>query len=97
MLAPVGRRPKSLDADRPHRALELCHFNPDTGADLGKAEHAQEKCQAACYDCLLSYFNQPDHESLDRHCVKDLLQQIMTGSNGTVARWKFPAPNISPS
>jgi ATP-dependent helicase YprA (DUF1998 family) len=62
------------------RALELCHFNPDTGADLGKAEHAQEKCQAACYDCLLSYFNQPDHESLDRHFVKDLLEQIMTGT-----------------
>jgi very-short-patch-repair endonuclease len=58
----------------------LCHFDPDSGADLGKAEHAQEKCQAACYDCLLSYFNQPDHESLDRHCVKDLLQQIMTGT-----------------
>src|SRR5439155_6300122 len=40
-------------------ALMLCHFDPDSGADLGKAEHAQEKCQAACYDCLLSYFNQP--------------------------------------
>lgn len=61
-------------------ALALCHFDPDTGDDLGKAEHAAEKCQAACYDCLLSYFNQPDHESLDRHCVKDLLQQIMTGT-----------------
>lgn len=61
-------------------ALTLCHFHPDTGADLGKAEHAEEKCQAACYDCLLSYFNQPDHEALDRHCTKDLLLQIMAGT-----------------
>jgi very-short-patch-repair endonuclease len=61
-------------------ALKLCHFDPDTGNDLGKAEHAAEKCQAACYDCLLSYFNQMDHESLDRYAVKDLLQQIMAGS-----------------
>ncbi|MEW5979782.1 MAG: DEAD/DEAH box helicase [Acidobacteriota bacterium] len=61
-------------------ALTLCHFDPDTGADLGKAEHAEEKCQAACYDCLLSYFNQPDHELLDRHGIKDLLQQIMVGT-----------------
>jgi ATP-dependent helicase YprA (DUF1998 family)/very-short-patch-repair endonuclease len=57
-------------------ALELCHFNPDTGDDLGKAEHAEEHCQAACYDCLLSYFNQPDHPKLDRHLVKDLLMQL---------------------
>lgn len=61
-------------------ALQLCHFDPDTGDDLGRAEHAEEKCQAACYDCMLSYFNQPDHESLDRYCVKELLQQIMAGT-----------------
>lgn len=62
------------------RALVLCHFDPDTGADLEKAAHATEKCQAGCYDCLLSYFNQSDHESLDRYCIKDLLQQIMAGT-----------------
>src|SRR5581483_9833437 len=58
------------------RALELCHFDPETGADQGKAEHATENCQAACYDCLLSYYNQPDHELLDRQLIKELLQQI---------------------
>jgi hypothetical protein len=25
------------------------------------------ECVAACYRCLMSYFNQPDHESIDRH------------------------------
>jgi len=61
-------------------ALKLCHFDPATGNDLGQAEHATEKCQAACYDCLLSYFNQMDHENLDRYLVKEYLQQIMAGS-----------------
>jgi len=54
-------------------ALSLCHFDPESGSDLGKAEHAEENCQAACYDCLLSYYNQPDHPLLDRHAVRDLL------------------------
>lgn len=54
-------------------ALNLCHFDPKTAVDLGKAEHAEENCQAACYDCLLSYYNQPDHLLLDRHLIRDLL------------------------
>jgi very-short-patch-repair endonuclease len=47
-------------------ALEICHFDPDTGADKGQAPGAKEKCEAACYDCLMSYTNQPDHSLLDR-------------------------------
>jgi very-short-patch-repair endonuclease len=54
-------------------ALFLSHFDPETGEDLGKAEHAEETCQAACYDCLLSYYNQPDHPLLDRHLIRNLL------------------------
>jgi very-short-patch-repair endonuclease len=57
-------------------ALSLCHFDPETGDDLGKAAHAEENCQAACYDCLLSYYNQPDHPILDRQLIRDLLLQI---------------------
>jgi ATP-dependent helicase YprA (DUF1998 family) len=55
------------------QALRLCHFEPDTGADLRHAEHAREECEAACYDCLLSYANQPDHERLDRKSIRDAL------------------------
>jgi len=58
------------------KALEILHFDPDTGADRGKAEHATEPCSQACYHCLLSYGNQWDHQSLDRHCVVELLQQL---------------------
>lgn len=55
------------------RALELCHFDPTTGTDLKRAPNAKEDCAIACYDCLLSYYNQRDHELLDRHSIKDLL------------------------
>ncbi|MBN2002851.1 MAG: DEAD/DEAH box helicase [Anaerolineae bacterium] len=54
-------------------ALALCHFDPETGADLHHAAGAKEDCEAACYDCLLSYANQPDHALLDRHAIRDVL------------------------
>lgn len=62
------------------KAMEILHYDPITGQDRGKAEHATEPCAQACYDCLLSYSNQWDHQLLDRHCVIDLLQQIARGS-----------------
>lgn len=55
------------------RALELSHFDPDTLEDLGRAAGAKEPCEAACYDCLLSYYNQRDHEHLDRKLLPALL------------------------
>jgi very-short-patch-repair endonuclease len=55
------------------QALAFCHFDPDTGEDLGHAEGAKEDCEAACYDCLLSYYNQRDHPLLNRHLIKNLL------------------------
>ncbi|HVT60488.1 MAG TPA: DEAD/DEAH box helicase [Thermoanaerobaculia bacterium] len=55
------------------RALEICHFDPVSGEDLGKPPWRDERCQAACYDCLLSYRNQVDHALLDRLPLRDLL------------------------
>jgi ATP-dependent helicase YprA (DUF1998 family) len=55
-------------------AIALCHFDPDTGADLHHAPGAAERCEAACYDCLLSYFNQPDHALVDRFALLPLLR-----------------------
>jgi Domain of unknown function (DUF1998) len=52
------------------RALELLHFDPSSGQALPDWE---ERCTVACYDCLLSYSNQPDHRYLDRHKVRDFL------------------------
>jgi ATP-dependent helicase YprA (DUF1998 family) len=52
------------------RALEILHFDPSSGQPLSDWE---QRCTAACYDCLLSYSNQPDHRYLDRHKVRDFL------------------------
>ncbi len=58
------------------RALEICHFDPATGDDLRKHRRAKEDCEAACYDCLMSYMNQQDHELLDRQQIRELLMQL---------------------
>ena len=58
------------------KALEICHFHPETGEDLGSAPGAKEKCEAACYDCLMSYTNQPDHKFLDRQLLVGMLLRL---------------------
>ncbi|MFQ5740510.1 MAG: DEAD/DEAH box helicase [Acidobacteriota bacterium] len=59
------------------RALEICHFDPETGEDLKRAPRAHEDCEAACYDCLMSYVNQMDHRLLDRQTVRGVLLDLM--------------------
>jgi len=52
-------------------ALILMHFEKvDEAIAAGDAKllagHDGEACVRGCYRCLLSYFNQPDHELIDR-------------------------------
>ncbi len=63
-------------AEIAREALRVCHFDPDTGEDLRRAPNAREDCEAACYDCLMSYFNQMDHRRLDRQAIKELLLEL---------------------
>ncbi len=64
---------RELFAEVARKALEICHFDPDTGEDKRRAPQAREDCEAGCYDCLLSYSNQRDHDLIDRQLLKDLL------------------------
>jgi ATP-dependent helicase YprA (DUF1998 family) len=57
------------------RALDLCHFAAD-GSDQAAAPGAAEPCRAACYDCLMSYTNQPDHRILDRFAIRGTLLEL---------------------
>jgi very-short-patch-repair endonuclease len=57
-------------------ALTTCHFDPETGED--RAE--KDACAKACYRCLLSYTNQPDHRQLDRFLIRDYLLQLRRAS-----------------
>jgi len=52
-------------------ALEICHFDPQTLED-----RAAERCGKACYECLLDYGNQPDHEILNRYAIRDILVEL---------------------
>jgi len=60
-------------------AVDLCHFDPD-GTDRGRAPGAREGCEAACYDCLLSYRNQPSHPLLDRKAISQTLRKLAEAS-----------------
>lgn len=62
------------------QALEIAHFNPDTGEDIEYAPGAAEPCERACYDCLLSYGNQQEHQLIDRHLIRDLLLKLARAS-----------------
>ncbi|MCP3962312.1 MAG: DEAD/DEAH box helicase [bacterium] len=64
-------------------ALDICHFDPETGEDLGRAPGAPEDCEAACYDCLLSYTNQRDHRLVDRQIIRKLLLEWAGGTVST--------------
>ena len=65
------------------RALELCHVDPDTGADLRRAPGARQDCEAVCYDCLMSYRNQRDHRHLDRKLLVPVLQDLCRAAVAT--------------
>ena len=63
-------------------ALQIMHFDPDSGADLSADEPGagRERCVRACYDCLLSYSNQRVHEMINRHLVRDLMLRLATAA-----------------
>lgn len=58
------------------QALQICHYDDETGDDLHSAPNAREHCEAACYDCLMSYYNQRDHDLLDRQAIRSLLLEF---------------------
>jgi len=83
-------------------ALEIMHFErPVQGQGWTQKtlveeldEHGKPLCEAGCYRCLLSYYNQPDHPHIDRKdalakgLVLDILCRLTTAklSLGTQGR-----------
>ena len=73
VLARLAREHDAL-ARVAQQALRLMHFDwagndpvQNTLTNQGKQD-----CVKGCYRCLLSYFNQPDHEKIDRHNAEAL-------------------------
>ena len=56
-------------------ALRLGHIDPDTGQPI--ATQSGEECEAACYECFLSYSNQPEHHRIDRNLVQPHLRSLL--------------------
>lgn len=70
VLIRLVAEPDSL-ATVARQALQLMHFEiPDDGpfpSDVASlTDQPGTACVAACYRCLMSYYNQPDHEIIDR-------------------------------
>jgi hypothetical protein len=65
------------------RALRICHFDPETGQEEGLGGRRQRT--VACYECLLSYTNQPEHRLLDRRLVRDFLLRLASSTTVVAA------------
>jgi len=73
VLTRLATEPSALAAVAAE-ALEIMHFRrPAEGQPWVKAaldeeldDDGQPICEAGCYKCLLSYYNQPDHPLIDR-------------------------------
>ena len=69
-------------------ALETMHYEQDAETKEWKTKPGV-KCVAGCYKCLLSYYNQPQHEIIDRRNVKVLdylktLTKVVSGDFAAV-------------
>ncbi len=72
------------------KALEVCHYTSKSGEweGPGDLEDGNEECEAGCYRCLLSYYNQPDHPLIDRRHPEmlDLLCRLARGELAEATR-----------
>lgn len=72
-------------------ALRLLHFAvPDTPFDMETLLAAEQLrpdgnriCEAGCYQCLLSYYNQPDHDKINRQ-DQTVLKLLVALANANV-------------
>jgi hypothetical protein len=80
-------------------ALKLLHHDAPQGAwkleDLPQLEQTNALgnriCEAGCYQCLLSYFNQPDHENINRRNA-DALKVLVALANAEVKPRQASSP-----
>jgi Lhr-like helicase len=99
VLARLLREP-SMIAKVARRALSLLHFSDPTESfdPASLHDHAKDTCKIGCYRCLLSYFNQPDHELINRHDPDALtLLCALANSTGTLDESTPPVLDGTPA
>ena len=85
------------------RALEICHFDLPQGrleADSlidTAGPGTPNACEAGCYRCLLSYYNQPEHVLIDRRSevVKSLLCRLARVTLRTGTQGRSPEAHLA--
>jgi hypothetical protein len=101
VLARLARDPGALPA-LARRALGLMHLsNVDAAVAADDPALLQDdpgaSCVKGCYRCLLSYYNQPDHELIDR-TSPEARQLLIAMARGTVSAAPAPgAPTEGPA
>jgi ATP-dependent helicase YprA (DUF1998 family) len=83
------------------KALEIMHFEPSSFSTphsdpSNLVQKAGVDCVAGCYRCVLSYFNQPDHEHIERRDEKMqrmLLRLAFSETTAPEETRKYRAPN----
>jgi hypothetical protein len=107
VLIRLVAEPESLAAVA-RKALQIMHFDiPDDGPLPVDASLLSDvpgaTCVAGCYRCLMSYYNQPDHERIDRRDphARDLLLRLASGlatpPDATHAHAATPAAALPPT
>jgi hypothetical protein len=113
VLARLVAEPGAL-ASVAKAALRIMHFDLENGLPgtaAGLVDLPEAACVAACYKCLMSYYNQPDHELIDRRdgrarellvrLARSLTAEDSSGplparGDSSVAPAELPAPPAAP-
>jgi hypothetical protein len=84
-------------------ALRVMHLDvPDDPDQLPSPDALRDtdatECVAGCYRCLLSYYNQPDHEHIDRRdpAVRDILVRLARVRTSFLERDELETVTIQP-
>src|SRR5690606_31014315 len=80
------------------KALEICHYSSLSGewADHGDLKDEDAECEAGCYRCLLSYYNQPEHGEIDRRnaTVVDLICRLTRATRSEIEGHAAPGDSF---
>jgi superfamily II DNA/RNA helicase len=103
VLTRIVAEPNAL-ASVARQALQVMHYDvPEEGPlPAGAAslvDLPDTRCVAGCYRCLLSYYNQPDHEIIDRRDehAKEMLLRLASSSTSLRTPKTAPTPSTFPA
>jgi hypothetical protein len=98
VLTRLVAEPERL-AEVAHEALAIMHFDLTNGLPETVTTFVDEPgtaCVAACYRCVMSYFNQPDHELLDRR-NEDARRLLLRLAGGRLSGLDAPVSRRRPT